>query len=105
MLTVNQPEKKEMKSIRRENGSLYLISEEGMHRLQPLNDQIIRVTFTKHKIFSEREKIGVCYNNVFQDWSYKVTINHIVVYLKELIVIIAKVDRSEERRVGKDGRL
>ena len=92
MLTVNQPEKKEIKSIRRENGSLYLVSEEGMHRLQPLNNKIIRITFTKQKIFSEREKIGVCYKNVFLDWSYEVTSNQIIVYLKELILTIDKED-------------
>ena len=42
-----------------------------IHRLCPMNDKVIRITYTERDTFSERDKPGVTALPIHSAWEYK----------------------------------
>lgn len=59
MLYAARPKSRAITDCKLENGYLYLYSETGTHRIAPITDSILRVTYTERSTFSDRNKPGV----------------------------------------------
>ena len=59
MLNVVKGKSRAIEKAERKENSLYLYSEAGIHRIEPKNDAVIRVTYTQREEFSNTEKPGV----------------------------------------------
>ncbi len=55
----------------RKDDCLYLYSKRGMHRIQPKNEAVVRITYTERDAFSEREKPGVIRKEVWSGWELR----------------------------------
>ena len=73
MLNVVKGKSRAIEKAERKENSLYLYSEAGIHRIEPKNDAVIRVTYTQREEFSNTEKPGVLLRTVFPDWDYMET--------------------------------
>lgn len=60
-------------SVTRLDNCLYLRSELGTHRIAPISDSAIRITFTPYEEFSVAEKIGVILKTPISDWTHDET--------------------------------
>ena len=76
--------------VERMHDRLYLYAEAGIYRLEPKEDGIIRVTYTQEESFSEKEKPGVIYREVYPDWSYEEEEGQIVLRMKKVCLMIQK---------------
>lgn len=59
MLYAEPPKSRAIKKVEKQGETLVLYSEIGMHRICPMNDKAVRITYTQRDKFSQREKPGV----------------------------------------------
>jgi hypothetical protein len=78
MLVVDQRPDKKITGVKRIKDTLILSSESGRIKLEPKSAEIVRVVYTLKDTFSEQEKPGVIYKDVFSGWDYKETENEIL---------------------------
>ena len=90
MLTVTKEKSRTIERAERIENTLYLYSEIGIHRIEPKNDSVIRVTYTSRESFSRAEKPGVIWKTVFPDWNYGETDTEIQLEMKNLKLVINK---------------
>lgn len=90
MLTVTKEKSRTIERAERIENTLYLYSEIGIHRIEPKNDSVIRVTYTSRESFSRAEKPGVIRKTVFPDWNYGETDTEIQLEMKNLKLVINK---------------
>ncbi len=74
--------------IERKENCLFLYSERGMHRLQPMNEQTVRITYTEREAFSLREKPGVIAKEGFSDWQFTEDEQSITLKTAKLSIVI-----------------
>ncbi|MBQ8547483.1 MAG: DUF4968 domain-containing protein, partial [Lachnospiraceae bacterium] len=55
----------------RKDDCLFLYSKRGMHRIEPKNEAVVRITYTERDAFSEREKPGVIRKEVWSGWELR----------------------------------
>ena len=89
---ISQPKKKSfaIEQVSRENDALVLTSQRGLLRLSPVNDSILRVTYTELEAFSEEKSLGICCDDRLADWQYTEDANTITLTLPKFT---ATVDR------------
>ena len=89
---ISQPKKKSfaIEQVSRENDALVLTSQRGLLRLSPVNDSILRVTYTELEAFSEEKSLGICCDDRLTDWQYTEDSNTITLTLPKFT---ATVDR------------
>ena len=71
MLYAEPPKSRKITKVEKEGESLVLYSDMAMHRLTPISDTIIRITYTQRDAFSDRDKPGVVSSPVYTSWKYK----------------------------------
>lgn len=59
-----------IRKTERRDECLYMYSDRGMHRLKPLGERAVRITYTERELFSTREKPGVMVKDEWPDWQY-----------------------------------
>ena len=59
MLYAEPPKSTAIYKVEKQGTAWVMYSEKGMHRLCPMNDKVIRITYTERDTFSERDKPGV----------------------------------------------
>ena len=69
MLYAVPAKKRSIDRIAWENGALYLYSDQGMHRMVPMGENCVRITYTERAQFSNREKPGVVAAPCTGGWS------------------------------------
>lgn len=104
MLEVDRRKNSIITKVERKADSLYLYSEKGMYRLMPKNEDIIRITFTARNEFLNIMKPGIWDHSVYSDWKYTQTDHQILLYTKEITVIVQK-DTASFTYYDRDGRL
>ena len=70
MLYAEPPQKRAINKVEKQEEALILYSEKGTHRLCPMSDTVIRITYTQKKNFSKREKPGVIAKPEKVLWSF-----------------------------------
>lgn len=70
MLMVKSPESRVITGVERRDDSLYLYSQAGMHRLWPVNDRTVRITYTQSGQFSQEEKPGILPLESYGEWTF-----------------------------------
>lgn len=78
-----------IKAERRED-ALWLTLSNGLQKLVPVSDGIVRVLYTEKETFSGEEKPGVVASAPFEDWTYEEREDAILLRMKELLVEIDK---------------
>ena len=73
---------------------LFLYSEAGIHRISPVSDNIIRVTYTERDDFSKKEKPGVINKDVFSDWVFSESEENISLKTSSVTVVINRNNAS-----------
>lgn len=71
MLYAELPKNRKINKVEKQGEALMLYSDMGMHRLCPMSDEIIRITYTQKDQFSEREKPGVIAKPEEVSWSFR----------------------------------
>lgn len=71
MLYAEPPKSAAIYKVEKQGTAWVMYSEKGMHRLCPMNDKVIRITYTEWDTFSERDKPGVTALPVHSAWEYK----------------------------------
>lgn len=94
MLNVKCPESREITGAERREDGLYLYSRVGMHRLQPVNDRTVRVTYTQAGRFSQEEKPGVLPCKPYEDWTFTETGDRILLRTRFLRVEVCRETAS-----------
>ena len=94
MLNVVKGKSRAIEKAERKENSLYLYSEAGIHRIEPKNDAVIRVTYTQREEFSNTEKPGVLLRTVFPDWDYMETDTEIWLKMRRLTLVVNKKTAS-----------
>ena len=94
MLNVVKGKSRAIEKAERKENSLYLYSEAGIHRIEPKNDAVIRVTYTQREEFSNTEKSGVLLRTVFPDWDYMETDTEIWLKMRRLTLVVNKKTAS-----------
>lgn len=59
MLYAVRPSSRSIERVECKEGEVLLYSEKGMHRIYPINEDIIRITYTEREDFSAEKKAGV----------------------------------------------
>lgn len=104
MLFAEPPKSRKIDRVERQGETLVLYSERGMHRLCPMNDSVVRVTFTEREQFSAREKPGVIAEPISTAWDYQERENGISARLQGLSIFIDR-ESASYTYYGRDGRL
>ena len=94
MLNVVKGKSRAIEKAERKENSLYLYSGAGIHRIEPKNDAVIRVTYTQREEFSNTEKPGVLLRTVFPDWDYMETDTEIWLKMRRLTLVVNKKTAS-----------
>ena len=94
MLNVGKGKSRTIEKTERKENALYLYSEAGIHRIEPKNDAVIRVTYTQREEFSNTEKPGVLLRTVFPDWDYMETDTEIWLKMRRLTLVVNKKTAS-----------
>lgn len=105
MLSVSNEKSNEIVRIQRRENGLYLYSEAGMHRLEPKDCAIVRITYTQNELFSDEVKPGVIYRDVFPDWEYTEGEQEIFLRMEQLEIVINRKTASYSYYDGKGRRL
>lgn len=71
MLYAEPPKSTAIYKVEKQGTAWVMYSEKGMHRLCPMNDKVIRITYTERDTFSERDKPGVTALPAYSAWEYK----------------------------------
>lgn len=94
MLFAFKPKSRAVSDYKLENGCLYLYSDAGTHRIIPLTDSILRITYTSRKSFSERIKPGVIFNRISDAWGLADSSNEICFKSDKISLCINKSTAS-----------
>ena len=94
MLAAASPESRAITRVERREGSLYLYSQAGTHRLSPVNDRTVRVTYTESGQFSQEEKPGVLQKAPYGEWDYTEAGGQIILQMRLLKVEICRETAS-----------
>ena len=71
MLEAQKPKSAEIKRVTVEAGALILFSEKGMHRIIPMREDIVRISYTEREKFSATVKPGVIAIPNEVNWKYE----------------------------------
>lgn len=104
MLYAAKPKSRSIERVERKGNVLLLYSELGMHRLCPVNERVIRITYTQREKFSEREKPGVITKESYAEWSVSESDDEIVCQLGGMSIAIDRKSASYAY-YGKNGEL
>lgn len=104
MLYAEPPRSRVISKVEKQGETLVLYSEMGMHRLCPMSDASVRITYTQRDAFSERRKPGVIAKPANVEWKYREEENQICFQSPCLTIIIDK-NSASYRYYDRDGRL
>lgn len=104
MLAVKRPASRAVTGVERREDSLYLYSQAGTHRLQPVNDRTVRITYTQAEGFSQEEKPGVLAREAFGGWTWGETEDRILLQTRFLRVEVCR-ETASCRYFDGEGRL
>lgn len=90
MLYAAKPKSREIYDYKLENGCLYLYSEAGTHRIIPVTENIIRVSYTEKPEFSLKEKPGVILRTISDVWKLTASDNEVSFSSSEMSLVISK---------------
>lgn len=105
MLSVSKEKSNEIVRIQRKENRLYLYSEAGIHRLEPKDCATIRITYTQNEFFSDEEKPGVIFRDVFPDWEYTEGEQEIHLRMEHLEIVVNRKTASYTYYDGKGKQL
>lgn len=105
MLSVLKEKSNEIVRLQRKENRLYLYSEAGIHRLEPKDCATIRITYTQNEAFSDEEKPGVIFRDVFPDWEYTEGEQEIHLRMEHLEIVVNKKTASYTYYDGKGNEL
>lgn len=91
--------------VERRDDRLYLYSDAGMHRIEPKDSGTVRITYTGAESFSEEEKPGVTFREVFDGWEYLEDDREIRFCMEHLEIVINRATASYSYFDGKGNRL
>lgn len=89
--------------IRHEDG-LYLISQRGRLRLCPMNETMVRVTYTERENFSTKAKPGILCSTDFKEWDFEENPEYIVLKTSRIKVEVNR-EYGSCRYLTRDGRV
>lgn len=104
MLYAEPPKSRAINNVVKQEDCLILYSEMGIHRLIPMNDATVRITYTQKEQFSMREKPGVIAKPEKISWSYVEDEDKVVLQTAFLTLQIDKHSGSY-RYYDKSGKL
>lgn len=73
MLFAERAKSRKIDKVEEQAGGLVMYSEKGMYRLIPMDEAIIRITYTEKSTFSNRIKPGVIMKPTKVQWHYKLS--------------------------------
>lgn len=91
MLSAVKEKSEAIFEVRRKDNRLYLLSEAGMHRLEPKNSRTVRITYTQAGSFIEKTAPGIVCKEDYGDWQYLENEQEICLFTKDLQI---RVDRK-----------
>lgn len=94
MLTAVKEKSGRITETRRIGNALYLYSERGRHRIVPMSERTVRVSYTQCGEFSKKKKAGVTGRADFSEWEYVRANGEIVLSMPELCVKICEETAS-----------
>lgn len=94
MLTATKPKSNRIDRIVKEQDALILYSEKGMHRIRPVKEGIVQITYTEKDVFSGTKKPGVVCNRENVNWDYEETSDTVCVKAGGLVVYADKKTAS-----------
>ena len=71
MLTAVKGPSRKITKVERKENALYLYSEYATHRLMAVDDESVRITFTREDEFSQSERPGIVNTLFIDNWDYK----------------------------------
>lgn len=80
--------------VERKDDCLYLYSDRGLHRLAPMSDKSVRITYTEREDFSSREKPGVVAKQAAGNWQYTEDEKYITLSMPALKILIDRQSAS-----------
>ena len=94
MLEAKKRPEGKISKVSRIKDTLVLHSEAGMLGLQPQNEFIVRVMYTKREEFHDGLGIGIVRNELFSDWRYEETENAVILVTADVKLEISKTTSS-----------
>lgn len=104
MLYAFKPKSREIISYNLSDGILYLDSQAAHHRIIPVAENIVRITYTSRESFSNEIKPAVILREACSGWNVRESENRIEFYSAELTVSIDKHSGSY-RYLSPDGKV
>ena len=99
------PEKsRSIRKIERKDDCLFLYAEKGIHRLKPMSEHSVRITYTEKEAFSTRVKPGLTAKGTFSSWEYQAD-EHQIILTSGLIRIVINRHTASYTYTDEKGRL
>ncbi len=92
MLEAIKPKLAKIIAARRKEGALVLDTENGLIKVEPVNESIFRIVYTLGNEFSQVRGLGIEHRNDFKDWQFDEDENTVRLKTSELQVVIEKSD-------------
>ena len=90
MLAVDKRPDNKITRVERVQDALVMYSDHGTIKLEPKSSEIIRVVYTLKDNFSDQEKPGMIYKDVYSEWQYSEGEEEIRLYTDKLCLLINK---------------
>ena len=102
MLEAQKPKSPEIKRVTVEAGALILFSEKGMHRIIPMREDIVRISYTEREKFSATVKPGVIAIPNEVNWKYEENDRNVIFTTQRIEIVVNKSTGSFQYR--RDGQ-
>lgn len=103
MLYALKPKSREITNYKLEDGCLYLHSEMGTHRIIPIADNILRVSYTERETFSNRNKPAVILKDISGKFGL-IDAEASIIFKSDSIILEIDKKTSALSYFGVDGR-
>jgi hypothetical protein len=94
MLIAVKGKSPQITSVEKTDDQVILSSEQGLLRIKPCGDDIIRVTYATTGFFSNKESMGITEKCETTEWSFNEDADVAVITTKKLVVSINKTSGS-----------
>ncbi|MBE5937374.1 MAG: DUF4968 domain-containing protein [Lachnospiraceae bacterium] len=90
MLVANSEKSRKITEVKKSAEGFVMYSEIGIHRICPVNEYIVRITYTTKESFSENIKPGVINNSYYDGWSMSESENEICFSSSKTSLVVRK---------------
>lgn len=94
MLQAAKEKSRRIEKIERRDDCLFLYAQKGTIRLEPVDGQIVRVSYTENELFSKGKKPGMEERTSYSAWTYTESESEICMRMEQLQVIVSRESGS-----------